>query len=101
MKCVKVNSHRTYVPQFSSVQLLSHVRLCNPMDCSTLGLPVHHQLPEPSQTHVHGVSDAIQNISSSVVPFNLSQHQDLFQGVSSSHQVAKGLEFQLQYQSFQ
>ena len=67
------------------------------MDCSTLGLPVHHQLPEPSQTHVHGVSDAIQNISSSVVPFNLSQHQDLFQGVSSSHQVAKGLEFQLQH----
>ena len=89
--------------EFSSVSSVAQScpTLCDPMDCSTLGLPVHHQLPEPSQTHVHGVSDAIQNISSSVVPFNLSQHQDLFQGVSSSHQVAKVSEFQLQHQSFQ
>ena len=89
----------------SSVQLLSHVWLCNPMDCSTPGLPVHHQLPEFAQTHVHWVSDAIQPshpLSSPYPPaFNLSQHQGLFQWVSSSHQVAKVLEFQLQHQSFQ
>ena len=63
------------------------------MDCSTLGLPVHHQLPEFTQTHVHWVSDAIQPshpLSSASSPaFNLSQHQDLFNWVSSSHQVAK------------
>ena len=61
--------------------------------------PVHHQLPEPTQTHVHHVSDAIQPsylLSSPSLPtFNLSQNQGLFQGVSSSHQVAKVLEFQL------
>ena len=49
-----------YFYQFSSVQLLSHVQLCDPMDCSTPGFPVHHQLPEPAQTHVHQISDAIQ-----------------------------------------
>ena len=57
----------------SSVQWLSHVQLCNPMDCSTPGLPVHHQLPELAQTHVHWVGDDIQpypTISSSVVPFS-------------------------------
>ena len=63
------------------------------MDCSIPGLPVHHQLPECAQTHVHQVSDAIQpsHPLSSLSPpvFNLSQHQCLFQGVSSSHQVAK------------
>ena len=72
--------------------------LCNPMDCSTPGFPVHHQLLEPTQTHVHWVSDAIQQshpLSSASPAFNLSQHQGLFQGVSSSHQVAKVLEFQL------
>ena len=73
------------------------------MDCSTPGFPVHHQLPEFTQTHVHRVSDAIQQshpLSSLSPPaFNLSQHQGLFQWVSSSHQVAKGLE--LQHQSFQ
>ena len=65
----------------SSVQSLSHVQLCNPMDCSTPGLPVHHQLPEFTQTHVHLVSDAIQpsHLSSPFPPtFNLSQHQGLF-----------------------
>ena len=68
-------------------------------------LPVHHQLPELTQTHVHQVGDAIQSshpLSSPSPPaFNLSQHQGLFQGVSSLHQVAKVLEFQLQHQSFQ
>ena len=69
------------------------------------GLPVHHQLPEFTQTHVHPVSDAIQ-LSHPLSPpspyaFNLAQHQGLFQWVSSSHQVAKELEFQLQHQSFQ
>ena len=79
--------------------------LSDPMDCSTPGLPVHHQLPEFTQTHVHWVGDAIQPshpLSSPSPPaFNLSQHQGLFQWVSSSHQVAKILKFQLQHQSFQ
>ena len=69
------------------------------------GLPVHHQLPEFTQTHVHWVGDAIQpshplSSPSSPAP-NLSQHQGLFQWVNSSHEVAKVLEFQLQHQSFQ
>ena len=75
------------------------------MDCSTPGLPVHHQLPVFTQTHVHRVGDAIQPshlLSSPSSPaFNLSQYQGLFQWVSPSHQVAKVLEFQLQHQSFQ
>ena len=79
--------------------------LCDPVDCSTTGLPAHHQLPEFTQTHVHWVGDAIQPshpLSSPSPPaFSLSQHQALFQWVSSSHQVAKILEFQLQHQSFQ
>ena len=89
--------------QFSSVQSLSRARLCDPMDCSTPGLPVHHQLPEFTQTHVHWVGDAIQPChplsSPSPHAFNLPQHQGLFKWVSSSHQVAKVLEFQ--HQSFQ
>ena len=79
--------------------------LCDPMDASTPGLPVHHQLQEFTQTHVHWVSDAIQPshpLSSPSPPaLNLSQHQGLFQWVSSSHQVAKVLELQLQHQSLQ
>ena len=79
--------------------------LCSPMDRSMPGLPVHHQFPEFTHTHVHWVSDAIQPshpLSSPSPPaFNLSQHQGLFQWVSSSHQVAKVLEFQLRHQSFQ
>ena len=75
------------------------------MDCSTPGLPVHHQFREFTQTHVHWVSDAIQSSHPLSLPFppvlNLSQHQGLFQWVSSLHQVAKVLEFQLQHQSFQ
>ena len=77
--------------------------LCRTMDCSTPGLPVHHQLPEFTQTHVHRVGDAIQPshplLSPSPPAFTLSQHQTLFKWVSSSHQVAKVLE--LQHQSFQ
>ena len=92
-----------------NVQFNSGVQLCptfcDPMDCSTPGIPVHHQLPKLTQTHVHWVGDAIQgshHLSSPSRPaFNLSQHQGLFKWVSSSHQVAKVLEFQLQYQSFQ
>ena len=91
--------------QFSSVQSVSHVRLCDPMNCSTPGFPVHHQPPEFTQTHVHRVSDAIQPshpLSSPSPPApNPSQHQGLFQWVSSSHEVAKVLEFQPQHQSFQ
>ena len=79
--------------------------LCDPMNHSTPGLPVHHQLPEFTQTHVHWVGDAIQPshplLSPSLSTFNPSQHQGLFKWVSSSHQVAKVLEFQLQHQSFQ
>ena len=95
--------------QFSSVQFNSVAQscpsLCNPMNRSTLVLPVHHQLPEFTQTHVHRVGDAIQPshpLSSSSPPVpNPSQHQSLFQWVNSSHEVAKVLEFQLQRQSFQ
>ena len=90
--------------EFSSVAQ-SCPTLCNSMDYTTPGLPVHHQLPGFTQTHVHWVSDAIQPshpLSSTSLPaFNLSQHQGLFQWVSSLHQVAKVLEFQLQHQSFQ
>ena len=79
--------------------------LCDPMNRSPPGLPVHHQLPEFIQTLVHWVSDAIKPshplLSPSPPALNLSQHQDLFQWVNSSHQVAKVLEFQLQHQSFQ
>ena len=94
----------SFLPQFSSVAQ-SYLTLCDPMDCSIPGFPVHHQLPEPTQTHVHCISDAIQPshpLSSPSLPaFNLSQHQGLFQWVSSPHQVAKVLQFQLQHQSFQ
>ena len=80
--------------QFSSVTQLC-LTLWNLMDCSTPGFPVHHQLPELTQTHVHRVSDPIQpshSLSSPSPPaFNLSQHQGLFQWVSSLHQVAKVL----------
>ena len=78
--------------QFSSV-VQSCLTLCNPMDCNTPGLPVHHQLPEFTQTNVHWVNDVIQSShpwsSPSPPAFNLSQHHGLFKWVSSSHQVAK------------
>ena len=83
--------------RINSVQSLSHVWLCDHMDCSMPDLPVHHQLLELAQTHDYWVSGAIQlshPLSSPSPPaFNLSQHQGLFQWVSSSHQVAKILEF--------
>ena len=94
---------------FSSVQFSSVAQscptLCNPVNCSTPGLPVHHQLSEFTQAHVHQVGDAIQPSHPLSSPFppspNPSQHQSLFQSVNSSHEVAKVLEFQLQHQSFQ
>ena len=79
--------------------------LCDPMNRSTPGLPVHHQLPEFTETHVHRVNDAIQPshpLSSPSPPApNPSQHQSLFQWVNSLHEVAKVLEFEPQHQSFQ
>ena len=103
------SSFLIYLPSSPSVQFSSVTQscltLCNPIDCSTPSFPVQHQLPEFTQTHIHCVGDAIQPSdplsSPSPSAFNLSQHQGLFQLVSSSHQVAKALEFQLQHQSFQ
>ena len=90
--------------QFSSVTQ-SCPTLCDPMNRSTPGLPVLHQLMEFIQTQVHWVGDAIQLShplpSPSPPAPNPSQHQDLSQWVNSSHEVAKVLEFQLQHQSFQ
>ena len=90
---------------FHLVLLLSHVRLCNPMNRNTPGLPVHYQLPESTQTHVHWIGESIKPshplLSPSPPALNLSQHQGLFKWVSSSHQVPKLLEFQVQHQSFQ
>ena len=102
-------SHKLHPDQWhisgQSVQSLSRVWLCDPMDCSTPAFPVHHQFLEFTQPHVHRVGDAIQPshpLSSPSPPtFNLSQHQGLFWWVSSSHEVAKVLEFQLQHQPFQ
>ena len=100
-------SEKVFISPLCSVQF-SHSVVSNslrPMNHSTPGLPVHHQLPEFTQTHVHWVGEAIQPshpLSSPSPPvLNLSQHQGLFKWVCASHQVAKVLEFQLQYQSFQ
>ena len=102
MKLIRTENVWNYC---ASVQSHSRQTLCNPMDCSTPGLPVHHQLPKFTQIHVHWVSDAIQPSHPLSCPFpptfKLSQHQGLFQWVSSSHQAAKVLEFHLQHQSFQ
>ena len=90
--------------QFNSVAQ-SCLTLCDPMNRSTPGLPVHHQLPEFTQTQVHRVSDAIQlshPLSSPSPPaLNPSQHQSLFQWVNSLHEAAKVVEFQLQHHSLQ
>ena len=90
--------------QFSSVTQ-SCPTICDPMDCSMPGLPVHHELPEFTPTHVHWVNDVIQPshplLSPSATAFKLFQYQGPFQWVSSSHQVAKVLEFLLQHHSFQ
>ena len=78
--------------------------LCDPRDCIKPGFPVHHQLLELTQTHVHWVSDAFQPshplLSPSPLAFNFYQHQGLFQWVSYTHQVVKVLEFQHHISSF-
>ena len=90
--------------QFNSVTQ-SRLNLCNPMDCSTPGFPVHHQLPEFTQTQVHRLADGIQPShtlpSPSPPAFNFSQYQGIFQRVSSLHQMAKVLESQFRHQYFQ
>ena len=82
----------SYLNQFSS-DAQSCLTLCDPMNCSTPGLPVHHQLPEFTQTHIHQVSDAIQPshplLSPSPPAPNPSQYQSLFQWVNCSHEVPK------------
>ena len=87
--------------QFSSITQ-SYLTICNPMDCSMPGFPIHHQCLELTEIHIHRVGDAIQPSHSLSFPsppgFNLPQSQGLFQLVSSSHQVAKVLEFQFQHQ---
>ena len=100
------NSNPGWTPQFSSVQFSSIAQscptLCDPMDSSMPGFPVHHQFPEFTQTHIHWLGDAIQPSHSLLSPscpaFNHSQHQGLFKWVSSSYQVPKVLAFQLQHQ---
>ena len=114
--CVYFSSvAETRIEAINSIECLSSVQfssgaqscliLCDPMNRSMPGLPVHHQLPEFTQTHVHWVGDAIQPshpLSSPSPPaLNPSQHQSLFQWVNSSHEVAKVLEFQPQPQSLQ
>ena len=89
---------RREIVQFSSVSQLCPT-LCDTTDCSTPGFPVHHQLPESTQTHTIQPSHPLS--SPSPPTFNLSQHQGLFQWVGSSHEVAIVLEFQLKHQSFQ
>ena len=95
-------------PKLKSVQFSSLGQSCptcwDPMDFCMTCFPVHHQVPEITQPHIHRVGDAIQPSHPLLPPsfaFNLSQHQGLFQWVSSSHHVAKVLAFQLQHQSFQ
>ena len=110
--CQSHNSTHVLIslPAFSTLFSISSVSQsclthCDPMDWSMPGFPVHHQLPELAQTHVHRISEAIQisHLLSSLSPpaFNFPQHQGIFQWVSSSHQAAKVLEFQFQHQSFQ
>ena len=113
----KWKSSRSVVSNSSWPHALQPTRLLHPWDfpgkstgvgCHCFlwpGFPIHHQLPEPTQTHVHGIGDAIQPshllLTSSPPTFNLSQNQSLFWWASSLHQVAKVLEFQFQHQSFQ
>ena len=99
--------HSIFIQSSVLLSSVNHLCLtpCNCMNHSTPGLPFHHQLPESIQTHVHGVSNAIQPshplLSPAPLAFNRSQHQGLFKWVSSSHQLAKVLELQLWYQPFQ
>ena len=102
--CTIIHSLSFSSVYFTSVPQLCPT-LCDPVDSSTPGLPVHHQLLEFTQTHAHWVSDTIQPShplsSPSPLTFNLSQYQGHLKWVSSLHHVAKVLEFQLQHQSFQ
>ena len=100
-----VSQDRSHIlDMFSSVTQL-WTTLCNSMNYRTPGFPVDHELRKSTETPVHWVSDAIQPSHPLSFPsppaLNVSEHQGLFQWVSSSHQVAKLLEFQLQHQSFQ
>ena len=99
----KLSSPSQCQVQFSLV-IKSYLTLCDPMDFTTPGFPIHHQILELAQTYVHQVGDAIQPshpLSSPPPPaFDLSQYQGLFQWVLSSYKAAKVLEFQLQHQSF-
>ena len=113
--CASYSQHRNrnridFTERFLPWRVISSVTqscptLCDPMNHSMPGLPVHHQPPEFTLTHVHWVGDAIllshPLLSSSPPAFTLFQHQGLFKRVSSSHQVSKVLEFQPQHQSFQ
>ena len=102
-RCNSIKSNLTSLCRKNSVQFSSVAQscltLCDPMSRSMPGVPVHHQLPEFMQSHVHRGSDAIQPfhpLSSPSPPApNPSQHQSLFQCVNSLHEVAKVLEFQL------
>ena len=100
LKC-NVATWRNTIQQSDQIRSIAQscLTLWDPMNRSTPGLPVHHQLPELTETHVHRVSDAIQPShplsSPSPLAPNPSQHQSLFQWVNSSHEVAKVLEFQL------
>ena len=105
--CNQFQKKKNSFLNFSSVSSVtkSCPTLCDRMECRTLGLPIHLQLLEFTQTFIHCLGDAIQPSHPLSFPsppaFNLSQHQGLSQGVSSSDQVAKVLELQLQHQSFQ
>ena len=108
MSCDKCNSNfcpNYHYPKRSFQFSQSCLTLCHPRACSTPGFPVHHQLQELAQIHVHRVSNAIQPLQPLLSPsppaLYLSQHKGLFQWVISLHQMAKGLELQLQCQSFQ
>ena len=112
--CLSVSEHRDIPPPFTFYNSIvfrcccsvakSRLTLCDPMDCSMPGFPVLHYFPEFVGTSVHSVGDDVQPshpvLPSSPLTLNLSQHQRLFQFVSSSHQVARVLELQLQHQSF-
>ena len=104
-KCIHFSSWASVWKSVCCSVTKSRLTFCNPKGCSTPGLPVHHQLLEFTQTHVHWVDDAIppsHPLSSPSPPApNPSQHQGLFQWVGSLHQVAKVLDLQLQHQSFQ
>ena len=97
----KTSNNKTMTAVWLSSVAQSCLTLCDPKDCNMPGFPIHHRPPELAQTHVHQVGDAIQPSHNRLTPsppaFNLSQHQDLFQGVSSPPQA----ELQLQHQSFQ